>query len=152
MSTIELQLDTERNTQLGPSPVLFFETMHAYQRTAALKTAIELDLFGAIGETSGTIEDLTGRTGCPERGIQALCDFLVIMGFLSKYISDSGARYGLTPDSAAFLQKSSPHYIGMAISFMASPFVVDAFKDLTSVIRAGGPLSGDHRVNQELPV
>ena len=31
-----------------PSPVLFFETINAYQRTQALKAAIELDLFTAI--------------------------------------------------------------------------------------------------------
>ncbi len=30
-----------------PSPDLFFETMNAYQRTAALKAAIDLDLFTA---------------------------------------------------------------------------------------------------------
>ena len=33
-----------------PSPELFFDTMNAYQRTAALKAAIELDLFSAVGE------------------------------------------------------------------------------------------------------
>src|SRR5437667_349702 len=39
-----------------PSPTLFFETINAYQRTEALKGAIQLDLFSAIGagaETAG---------------------------------------------------------------------------------------------------
>jgi ubiquinone/menaquinone biosynthesis C-methylase UbiE len=151
MGTLELQLESEPITKAQPSPVLFFETMNAYQRSAALKTAIELDLFTAIGETSGSLHELTEKTGCSERGLQALCDFLVILGFLTKYLDESGDRYGLTPDSAAFLHKKSPRYLGMAVNFMASPFLVDAFKDLTAVVRAGGPPSG-HKINQELPV
>ncbi len=35
------------------SPELIFETLRAYERTAALRTAIELDLFRAIGEGPG---------------------------------------------------------------------------------------------------
>jgi len=69
MGTLELQLESEPITQQQPSPVLFFETMHAYQRSAALKTAIELDLFTAIGETSGGLGALTERIGSPERGL-----------------------------------------------------------------------------------
>src|SRR2546427_266958 len=33
-----------------PSPELIFDTLNAYQKTAALRGAIELDLFTAIGE------------------------------------------------------------------------------------------------------
>src|SRR5262245_20855221 len=32
----------------GPSPALFFDTMSAYQRTEALRAAIELDLFSQV--------------------------------------------------------------------------------------------------------
>ena len=35
---------------IQPSPELFFQTLTAYQRTGALKAAIELDVFTAIGE------------------------------------------------------------------------------------------------------
>ena len=33
-----------------PSPQLFFQTINAHQRTEALKAAIELEVFTAIGE------------------------------------------------------------------------------------------------------
>ena len=33
----------------GPSPALFFDTIGAYQRTEALRAAVELDLFSHIG-------------------------------------------------------------------------------------------------------
>jgi hypothetical protein len=42
----------------GPSPEKFFETMVAYQRTAALKAAIDLDLFTAVGNGQRTISAL----------------------------------------------------------------------------------------------
>jgi len=42
----------------GPSPALFFQTATAHIRTAALKTAIELDLFTGIGEGNRTFESL----------------------------------------------------------------------------------------------
>ena len=37
-----------------PSPALFFQTINAHQRTEALKTAIELEVFTAIGEGNST--------------------------------------------------------------------------------------------------
>ena len=39
----------------GPSPALVFDTLFAHQRTAALRAAIELDLFRAIGERPGDV-------------------------------------------------------------------------------------------------
>ena len=35
-------------TSQGPSPALFFDTISAYQRTEALRAAIELDLFSLV--------------------------------------------------------------------------------------------------------
>jgi hypothetical protein len=32
-------------SQHGPSPALFFDTVNAFQRTEALRAAIDLDLF-----------------------------------------------------------------------------------------------------------
>jgi ubiquinone/menaquinone biosynthesis C-methylase UbiE len=126
--------------------------MFAYQRTAAMKAAIELDLFTAIGETMGTIPEVVQRTNAPERGVRALCDFLVVMGFLGKYVDEPEARYSLTPDSAMFLDKRSPRYIGSATIFMGSVARIDTFRDLTEIIRAGGPLPGKSYVDDDLPI
>jgi hypothetical protein len=86
-----------------PSPQLFFQTINAYQRTEALKAAIELDVFTAIGEGNATTAELASRCETSERGMRILSDFLCTMGFLNK----DGNRYSLTPDSAA-RQNSSP--------------------------------------------
>jgi hypothetical protein len=44
-----------------PSPALVFDTLFAYQRTAALRAAIELDLFRAIGEGPGDVASINAR-------------------------------------------------------------------------------------------
>ena len=67
-----------------PSPELIFDTLNAYQRTAALRAAIELNLFTAIGEGASTAAELAKKIGVPERGARILSDYLVIIGMLSK--------------------------------------------------------------------
>ena len=51
-----------RPSHAQPSPALVFETLTAHQRTAALAAAIELDVFGAIGEGRET----TGAEGASD--------------------------------------------------------------------------------------
>jgi hypothetical protein len=97
-----------------PSPQLFFDTVNAYQRTASLKAAIELNLFSLVGQGENTSRDLAAACGASERGIRILCDYLVVIGFLLK----EGQSYRLTPDSAVFLDKNSPAYVGDAIEFL----------------------------------
>jgi SAM-dependent methyltransferase len=117
-----------------PSPLLFFNTIKAYQRTAAIKAAIELDLFTAIGEGLQTVQSLAERCQASERGIRILCNSLVIIGFLIKEVE----HYRLTPDSQMFLDRRSPGYVGSAVEFLLSPMITDGFKDMAAVVRKGG--------------
>jgi 2-polyprenyl-3-methyl-5-hydroxy-6-metoxy-1,4-benzoquinol methylase len=121
------------NSTSAPSLQLFFETINGFQKTGALKAAIDLDLFTAIGQTPATAPEIAARCQCPERGIRILSDSLTIFGFLVK----QDGRYSLTPDSAAFLDRNSRSYIGAAAEFFLSPGIVDGFSDLASTIRKG---------------
>jgi hypothetical protein len=116
----------------APSPELFFETMNAYQRTAALKAAIELGLFTVMTEPL-TAADLATRCRASERGTRILCDYLTIIGFLTKM----GERYEPTPDTALFLNRDSPAYLGGTVEFLASPTIVRNFDDLAATVRGG---------------
>src|ERR1700687_5531362 len=71
-------------TEAPLNPGLVFEMMQAYQRTAALKAAIELDVFRAVGEGPGDVASIARQCSSSERGIRILCDFLVINGVLAK--------------------------------------------------------------------
>ncbi len=123
-----------------PSPELIFDTLNAYQRTAALKGAIQLDVFTAIGEGNATAKAIAARCQTSERGTRILCDYLVIIGFLTK----QNASYGLTPDSAMFLDQRSPAYLGTAEKFLTSPMLTDGFKDVAAIVRKGGEVMSAH--------
>ena len=116
-----------------PSPELFFETANAHQRTAALKAAVELDLFSAIGKAKLTAAETAGKMGTPERSTRILCDYLTIIGFLTK----TEGRYALTPDSAFFLDRTSPAYLGGSLKFLHSQTLREAFADLAQTVRRG---------------
>src|SRR5438445_7919042 len=118
-----------------PAPILFFDTVNAYQRTAAIKAAVELGLFTAITETDGSAAPVAKRIGAAERGVRILADFLTIHGFLTK---SPDLRYALTPDSAAFLDRRSPAYLGGALEFLLSPLTTEGFEHLTDAVRRGG--------------
>ncbi len=121
------------------TPERIFETLNAYQKTAALKTAIELDVFSAIAAGATTHAAIAKRCESSERGIRILCDYLVINGFLLK----NGQEYALADDSAVFLNRRSPAYMGAAANFLALPEMVELYQDLTAIVRAGTSVKGE---------
>jgi len=120
--------------QNAPSLTLVWETLTGYQRTAALKAAVELDLFTLIGAGATTVADLAIRTHAAERGLRPLLNHLTMDGFLAK----AGDSYELTPTAAAFLDRKSPAYVGSAVTFIASPTIIEGFTRLTAAVRRGG--------------
>jgi 2-polyprenyl-3-methyl-5-hydroxy-6-metoxy-1,4-benzoquinol methylase len=133
----------------APSPELFFSTITAYQRTAALQGALALDLFTAIAEGRTTALALAEHAGASTRGVRILCDYLTTLGFLTK----DGDRYGVTQDSAVFLDRRSPAYLGAAAEFIASPHLVEAFQDVIGAVHRGGTtLPGSGTVTPHHPV
>jgi 2-polyprenyl-3-methyl-5-hydroxy-6-metoxy-1,4-benzoquinol methylase len=136
-------------SQEVPSPALVFETLTAYQRTAALRTAIELNVFGAIGDGASDAPALARACGSSERGIRILCDFLVITGLLCKI----DGRYAHTPTSALFLDPRSPASLAPTARFLGNPEMLKPFDRLTDVVRSGRTaLDGDGTVERDNPV
>lgn len=126
-------------TPQQPSPQLFFQTVNSYQRTESLKAAIELEVFTAIGEGHETAASIAERCQTSERGMRILCDFLCIIGFLTK----DGQRYGLTLDSTVFLNRKSPAYLGGALEFLLAPGLIDGFRNIAEAVRKGGTILPD---------
>ncbi len=132
-----------------PSPQLFFQTVNSYQRTEALKAAIELRVFTAIGEGNETASDIAKRCDTSERGMRILCDFLCTIGFLNK----DNQHYSLTVDSAVFLDGNSPAYLGGALEFLLSPELTYGFKNVAESVRKGGTVMPDQgTVTPENPI
>jgi SAM-dependent methyltransferase len=130
-----------------PTPERFFSAVNAYEQTEAIKTAVELEIFTAIAEGNTTAAAIAKRCDAAERGVRTLCDFLTIHGFLSK----EGGQYGLPPDSAVFLNKTSPAYVGGVIEFLLTPRVREAHALLTEAVRRGGSALGEGNLVPENP-
>jgi hypothetical protein len=138
---------SEQNAQ--PSPMMFFETVNAYQRTEALKAALELDVFAALAEGCETVEQLASRCKASERGMRILCDYLTVIGFITKREN----RYFNTQDSAIFLNHHSPAYVGGAMEFLLAPTLTSGFKEMAAAVRKGGTvISDDGTTSTENPV
>jgi SAM-dependent methyltransferase len=130
-----------------PTPERFFGAINAYEQTEAMKTAVELEVFTAIAEGNTTAAAIAKRCEASERGVRVLCDFLTIHGFLTK----DGTQYGLTQDSAVFLNRKSPAYVGGAIEFLLAPRVREAHALLTEAVRRGGSALGEGNMVPENP-
>ena len=116
------------------SPALFFKTINAYQETEALRAAIQLDIFTAIDEGALDAAAIGARCHASPRGVRILCDYLTIIGFLTKH----DQTYRLTPDTAFFLSRKSPANITAAIGFLHEARLTERFADLAESVRKGG--------------
>jgi ubiquinone/menaquinone biosynthesis C-methylase UbiE len=133
----------------GATPALIFDTMIAYQRTASLKTAVELGVFGAVGEGANDAASIAKKCSSSERGIRILCDFLVINGLLAK----EGGKYTHSPTSALFLDPKSPACMGSVTQFLGNPILLHEFQELTKIVRDGRTtLPGQGSVEPENPM
>jgi 2-polyprenyl-3-methyl-5-hydroxy-6-metoxy-1,4-benzoquinol methylase len=130
-----------------PTPERFFNAINAYEQTEAMKAAVELEIFTAIDEGNTTAATIAKRCEAAERGVRTLCDFLTIHGFLTK----EGAQYTLAPDSALFLNRHSPAYIGTAIEFLLTPRLREGHARLTEAVRRGGSALGEETLEPKNP-
>jgi ubiquinone/menaquinone biosynthesis C-methylase UbiE len=126
--------------QLTPEHI--FNTLNAHEQTSALLTAIELDIFSAIGVGANTASAIASKTGVAEKGARVLCDFLTVHGFLTK---DQG-KYGLTQESAFFLDRKSPACLASMAGFLGLKQTRARFDTLTDSVRKGGSVwsAGDN--------
>jgi len=131
------------------NPGLVFEMVQAHQRSAALKAAIELDIFRAVGAGPGDVASIARHCKASERGIRILCDFLCVSEVLAKV----DGHYKHTPTSAAFLDPASPACMASVALFMSNPALRDTYNNLASVVREGRTsLEGEGTVEPENPV
>jgi 2-polyprenyl-3-methyl-5-hydroxy-6-metoxy-1,4-benzoquinol methylase len=136
------------STAAQPAPDQIFDSLFAYQQTAALKAAIDLDLFTSIDEGASTSADLAARVGASPRGVRILCDYLTTLGFLTK----SSDSYALAPHATMFLSRRSPAYLGTTAQFLTLPDLKQNFDDLTETVRRGGVRPAGNTVAHENPI
>jgi predicted nicotinamide N-methyase len=118
-----------------------------------LKAAIELDLFTTIAKGSRDAETIAKAIGASTlynaRAVRILCDYLVIMGFLSK----DGDQYSLSLESSIFLDRRLPSYFGGVAAFLTNPSMTAPFQSLAEIVRTGRTtLPAEGTVSHDNPV
>lgn len=142
-------MNSESGHALEPNPANIFDTLNAYQKSAALKAAIELDLFTAIARGHNDADAIAKAISASERGTRMLCDYLTLNGFLMK----AKDQYSLNADAAMFLDKSSPAYMGSVALFMLDPRLISPYLELGKVVRDGKTtLPGEGTVSHDNPI
>src|ERR1700723_1279826 len=143
-------MSTHSSAPMGnePNTVLIFDALSGFSRATALKAAIELEVFTLIGAGVSTAAELAKRAQTSPKGMRILCDYMTIQGFLTKQDS----AYGLTRDSAVFLDKKSPAYLGSTAFFLVHPMQVANFLNLTAAVRKGGTANEQGNMGPDAPV
>jgi SAM-dependent methyltransferase len=131
-----------------PTPERFFNAVNAFQLTEAIKAALDLGIFTSVGQGDATPAAIASRVNASERGVRILCDYLTVQGFLSK----DGGRYGLPPDTALFLDRNSPAYLGSIVGFLASDRHREAHRNIADAVRRGGCATSNAPFEPDDPV
>ncbi len=103
-----------------------------------LLTAVELGLFTTLGAGSKTGEELSQDLKLHARANPDFFDTLVALGFLHRDGNGPHSKYSNTEETAAFLDKNSPHYAG-GILEMANARLYPFWGDLATALKTGKP-------------
>src|SRR5215470_6685754 len=120
------------------SPQHILEVCFGFFSSKVLFSAVELGLFTELGDSSKTAEELRAALGLHARAVPDLPDALVALGFLVREGDGPAARYRNTPETAAFLDRPSPRYMGGFLE-MASERLYPFWSGLTEALRTGQP-------------
>ena len=123
---------------MSPSPARIMEVGLAFWPAKVLLSALEVDVFTTLGGQAMTGRDLQHALGLHARANPDLFDTLVALRFLERDGDGPEARYRNTADTALFLDRNSPQFIGGFLD-MANARLYRFWGDLTEGLRTGKP-------------
>jgi hypothetical protein len=94
------------------TPARIMEVGMAFWPAKTLLSAVELGLFTTLGANAMTGAELERALGLHGRANPDFFDTLVALRFLDRDGDGADARYRNTAETARFLDRCSPHYIG----------------------------------------
>lgn len=124
--------------QAAPDPSHIMQTATAFWASKVLLTAVEFDLFTELGDGALTAAQLGEKLGIHPRGTFDFFDALVAAGFLDREGDGAEGKYTNTPNTAVFLNKHSPAYIG-GLPEMLNARLFGFWNDLGEALRTGQP-------------
>lgn len=120
------------------------ELTTSVRKAAALKAAIELDVFSRIAEGNFSLPAFARVTGFSERAARLLLDALANMGYLSR----TDFEYTLSPTAETYLVKGKPEYLG---DVYLAQCAWDARGNTARAVRTNKPLNVWAETYRDLP-
>lgn len=122
--------------QLDPGHIM--QTATGFWASKVLLTAVEFDLFTALSEQPMTARQLGKALKLHPRGTFDFFDALVALGFLERNGDGPEGRYRNTAQTDAFLNRTSPTYIGGMIEMLNSR-LFGFWNHLGTALKTGEP-------------
>jgi ubiquinone/menaquinone biosynthesis C-methylase UbiE len=113
-----------------------------YAPPLIVAAAVSNGVFDALDASPKTVAETSAATGASQRGLAAILNALLALELLTR---DSAGRYALTAESAAFLVRSKPGYLGGMFEHSRTSLIPN-WLHLDEAVRTGAPPA---RVNQE---
>ena len=127
---------SDSHAPLDPGPIL--QTAFAFWSSKVLLTAVEIGVFTQLGDRRVAGAELGRELGLHPRAISDFFDALVAMKFLDREGDGPAAKYFNTPESALYLDRNSPRYVG-GILVMLNARLFKFWHDLPDALRTGKP-------------
>jgi len=124
----------------GPSPEHVLQIGMGFFASKTLLSAVELELFTVLGSQPMTGPEIGDRLGLHPRSLFDFLDALVALGLLARDGDGPAAKYANTADTAFFLDKNVPSYLGGMLE-MANTRLYGYWGGLTDALKTGEPQS-----------
>ncbi len=122
----------------GPSPAGILQIGFGFWSSKVLLSAVELGLFTLLAEGPRTGAEIERALELHPRATADFLDALVAIGMLMRDGDGAAALYGNTAETALFLDRGSPSYVG-GILEMANARLYRFWGDLTEALQTGRP-------------
>jgi SAM-dependent methyltransferase len=125
-------------SHVEPDPSHIMQVGMGFWASKTVLSAVELGLFTHLGGDALSGEEIGERLGLSPRAIHDFLDTLVALRFLERDGDGSDGRYRNTAETATFLDKRRPSYVGGLLE-MANARLYRYWGDLTEALRTGQP-------------
>jgi precorrin-6B methylase 2 len=127
-----------KSDQVVITPATIFQTALSFLSSKVLLTAVNLNLFSSLAESSKTGAEVKEALGLHERSVYDFLDSLVALKFLYREGTGETAKYCNTLETDVFLDKKKTSYVGGLLE-MCNNRLFGYWNNLEQGLKTGQP-------------
>jgi len=125
--------DVKQNQQVTPQRLM--QLAWGYAIPLMIEAAVEHRVFDVLEAGPKTLDQIATETGASKRALRMVMNALAAFELLAR---DGQHRYSLTPESAEFLVRGKPAYLGGLFGHTSSQ-LMPKWQKLSTILRTGKP-------------